>query len=262
MNGDVSQQLAVVQDGQHWVAQVHDGFDVFGIPHGGYLLALGAGAILRDTAAPDIFSVTCHYLRKAEVGELRFAVSPVGGSRRFTTVTATGAQGGKTVLSLMASVGDRDGIHGPSWSGVPPLAIPSDQLAPGRSEHFTPPSIAESMGLRLDGASTGFVQGRVGAEGRMRGVADSSPIDQLTALVACDLTPPAVWNALGAKGWVPTVELTAHVRARPATGPFTIDVVSNHVSDGFVEEDALVYDGTGTLVVQSRQLARWTESAG
>lgn len=76
--------------------------------------------------------------------------------------------------------------------------------------------------------------------------------------MACDITPPAVWNVLGRKGWVPTVELTAHVRARPASGPLSIEVGTHHVQDGFLEEDALVRDARGRLVVQSRQLARWT----
>jgi len=38
----------------------------------------------------------------------------------------------------------------------------------------------------------------------------------------------------------------------------TVEVDTHHVQDGFLEEDALVRDATGRLVVQSRQLARWT----
>jgi hypothetical protein len=45
-----------------------------------------------------------------------------------------------------------------------------------------------------------------------------------------------------------------------APGPLTVEVVTHHVADGFLEEDALVRDATGHLVVQSRQLARWTNS--
>ena len=92
----------------------------------------------------------------------------------------------------------------------------------------------------------------------VRAVAESVPADQLGALLACDITPPAAWNALGARGWVPTVELTAHVRARQGVGPLSVRAWTHHVQDGFLEEDALVHDADGRLIVQSRQLARWT----
>lgn len=254
----LSAALALTPDGDGFTGTVADGYDVFGIPHGGYLLGLGGAAVLQGTGKPDIFTITAHYLRKAAFGPIRFRVAKVGGSRRFTTVTATAEQDDAVIMSIMASVGDRSSMSGPEWSSAEPRMVPLDRLAPTRTETFSPPNIAAALGMRLDGQTVGFASGDVGHNGEMRAVADADVIDQLTALIACDVTPPSAWNALGAEGWVPTVELTAHVRARPTAGPFTIDVVTNHVSDGFLEEDALVRDGTGRLIVQSRQLARWT----
>jgi hypothetical protein len=48
------------------------------------------------------------------------------------------------------------------------------------------------------------------------------------------------------------------VRARTGVGPLSVRATSRHVTDGFLEEDALVHDAEGRLMVQSRQLARWT----
>jgi hypothetical protein len=247
-------------------AVVHDGWDVFGIPHGGYLLALAASAVLAATGAPDLFTVTAHYLRKAAVGDMDVAVQRIGGSRRFTTVLATGSQEGQVVLAALASVGDREGISGPAWSSETHAPTPPERLGPtagSEGQPFPVPGVAVRMGTRLDEADLGFAHGRTGSQARIRAVADVGPLDarlgQLAALVACDLTPPAVWNALGATGWVPTVELTAHVRARPADGPLAVDAVTRHVADGFLDEDATVRDATGRLVVQSRQLARLTQ---
>ncbi|HUG86167.1 MAG TPA: hypothetical protein VMM13_16505, partial [Euzebya sp.] len=141
------------------------------------------------------------------------------------------------------------------------LTPPAGDAAMG----YDAPGVARRLALRMEAATTGFARGHIGDHARMRGVLQPSTgevTDQLLALIACDLTPPAVWNALGAAGWVPTVELTAHVRARPAPGPLTVDVQTTHVSDGFLNEDALVYDADGSLVVQSRQLARWTSLDG
>ena len=52
-----------------------------------------------------------------------------------------------------------------------------------------------------------------------------------------------------------TVELTAHVRARPAPGWLHCAFVTRFVTGGFPKEDGEIWDRTERLVVQSRQLA-------
>ncbi|WP_370327302.1 thioesterase family protein [Euzebya sp.] len=264
----LGEALAVRADGDVWTATVHDGFDVHGIPHGGYLAALAGSAVLAATGQPDLFTTTTHYLRKAAMGPIAFAVSRVGGSRRFTTVTATGTQQGEPVLAVMASVGDRTTIEGPSWHAAAPWDPDSATLSPRADADevaFPAPRVSRRVGMRLDTATTGFTEGRTGEVAEIRVVTDLESTDarlgQLAALIACDITPPAVWAAMGVTGWVPTVELTAHVRARPAAGPLTVRATTNHVGDGFLDEDALVHDGEGRLVVQSRQLARFSASS-
>ncbi len=242
-------------------ATVHPGYDVFTIPHGGYLAALAGSAVLAATEQPDIFTITTHFLRKAVEGPLRFEVDVVGGSRRFTSVHARATQGDETVLSVIASVGDRSGMEGPDWRRHEPWAAEEEALAPPAGTEglpFDPPNVAKRFALRPDVPSFAFATGEVSGDATLRARMEVEEPDQLAALVACDITPPAVWNALGAKGWVPTLELTAHVRARPAPGPLTVVATTDHVTDGFLDEDALVHDSTGALVVQSRQLARWT----
>lgn len=255
------------QDGA-LVGTVHDGWDIYGIPHGGYLAAIGANAVLQATSRPDLFTITTHYLRKAALGPIAFEVREVAASRRFTTVTAVGRQEGAVVLSIMASVGDRTAIDGPTWTDASAPRLDDSQLTARAGDPamgYDAPGVAQRLGLRMEAETTGFIRGRIGEHARMGAVLEApagEDPDQLLALIACDLTPPAVWNALGSKGWVPTIELTAHVRARPRPGPLTVDVQTSHVSDGFLNEDAVVFDAGGALIVQSRQLARWTSPNG
>jgi acyl-coenzyme A thioesterase PaaI-like protein len=242
-------------------AAVRAGFDVFGIPHGGYLAALAARAVLLASGQPDVFTLTVHYLRKAVVGPMELDVRRLGGSRRFASWQATATQDGRAVLTALASVGDRSAVDGPSWTDVPAWDAAGDRFSPPAGDPdlpFTAPRVAERFGQRIAVSTSGFAVGRVGEHARMRAVVDTDHADQLAAIVACDVAPPAAWNALGAQGWVPTVELTVHVRARPAPRPLSIEATTHHVHDGFLEEDALVRDAEGRLVAQSRQLARWT----
>jgi hypothetical protein len=74
-------------------------------------------------------------------------------------------------------------------------------------------------------------------------------------LLAVDTLPPVTFD-LGMSGWAPTLELTAHVRARPAPGWLRIRVSTRNFAGGLLEEDAEVWDSRDRLVAQSRQLAR------
>ncbi len=235
---------------------------MFGIPHGGYLTALAANAALAASGKPDLFTISVHFLRKATVGPMRFDVRRIGGSRRLSTFMVVGRQADdRVVLSGMVSLGDARTLAGPTWTDrtrPEPMALHDVTADDGAS--FSPPNVARRMKLKLDEATLGFAVGRTGPSAEIRGVADVDNPDVLAALVVCDLTPPAIWNAVGARGWVPTLELTAHVRQRPMPGPLTVSATTREMTGGLLEEDALVHDAEGRLIVQSRQLALFSGS--
>jgi hypothetical protein len=60
---------------------------------------------------------------------------------------------------------------------------------------------------------------------------------------------------LGMFGWVPTIELTTYVRAQPAPGWLACRMAARLLADGWLDEDAELWDSEGHLVAQARQLA-------
>ena len=112
--------------------------------------------------------------------------------------------------------------------------------------------------LKLDPATLGWALGAPSGKGEMRawfGLADGRDADPLSLLLAVDALPPTAFE-LGLSGWVPTVELTVHIRCRPAPGPLRVSITTRNLAGGFLEEDAEVWDSADRLVAQSRQLAR------
>ena len=85
---------------------------------------------------------------------------------------------------------------------------------------------------------------------RFRDGREPDPI-ALAAMVDC--AAPAVLE-LGAPGSA-TIELTVHIRGRPAPGWLACRTLTRHVIGGFHEEDFEIWDSTGALVAQSRQFA-------
>ena len=86
-------------------------------------------------------------------------------------------------------------------------------------------------------------------------IADDVPIDAIALLLASDAFPPAVFNTHLPVAWVPTVELTVHIRGVPQPGPLRCEFRTRFAHDGLLDEEGTIWDSSGALVAQSRQLA-------
>jgi hypothetical protein len=165
-------------------------------------------------------------------------------------------------VRVLATYGDLAHVDpDPRISATPPDLPPVEQCI---STADAPPTflqhaaLLDRLDLRLDPATTGWAVGKPSGNGVIRGwlrMADRRDPDPLLLLMAVDALPPVAFD-LGLPGWTPTLELTAHVRGRPAPGWLRVSLVSRTLSGGLMEEDAEVWDSAGRLVAISRQLAR------
>lgn len=246
-----------------WTATVHEGWDIAGNANGGYLLAIAARGMAAAAGRPDPVTLTAHYLAPARPGPVEVATEVVKSGKRFTTVQATLLGADRPLLAVLGTFGDlapTDGAAAPSRvEDVPPELPPVDDcvpLVPG--DTGMPPPFARRVDIRMHPDDAGFSRGRPSGEMRLRGwfrLPDDQPLDTLALVLATDAYPPTIFNADLPVGWTPTVELTTHVRARPAPGWLRCAFTTRFVTGGFLEEDGVVWDDTGTLVAQSRQLA-------
>ena len=90
-------------------------------------------------------------------------------------------------------------------------------------------------------------------EGWIRFV-DGTPPSTLSLPLFADAFPPSLFARYGRVGWVPTVELTVHVRRRPAPGWIQARFECDDLVDGRMVETGTLWDETGAVVARSRQL--------
>lgn len=242
-----------------WRCRIAEGWDIGSNANGGYLLAMVGRAVAEATGRPDPVTTTAHYLAPGKVGEATVTCQLVRSGRRFATASATLSSGGKAILQALGTYSDLRENEGPERvDAAPPDLPPPDACPINRPEGDAASPFMRRVDLRLHPDDDGFRSGDPSGEPRVRGwfrLTDDEPIDTAALLLAVDAFPPTAFNAKLPVSWVPTLELTAHVRTRPAPGWLRCAFHSRFVTGGFLEEDGELWDETGRLVAQSRQLA-------
>ena len=231
--------------------------------NGGVMVATMLRAVLDSSPLPYPVATSAHFLRVPllEPGEVEVTWLKQG--KTAATARATLVQDEQIVLDVTVSTGDLPADGGLTWTGEPPKLPPIEDcvnLGPWRGTVGTGgvAGYAAQVDLRMDPATTGWRRGEPSGIPEMRGyfrLREQRDPDAYLLAVAVDALPPVVFG-LGALGWAPTVELTWYMRAVPAPGPLQVTAWCRHVSDGWFDGEAEVWDAAGKLVAQGGQLAR------
>lgn len=246
-----------VREGR-FAAFVHEGWDIGGNANGGYLLAIATRA-MSDVVERMPLTVTAHYLRPAPAGPCEIDVSVVRAGRRLATATATMSMDGKPTLQVLGSFGDQT-PGGPSRQMQDPVELPAYEdceAAPAPTEGPLP-ALMDRIDVRMRPGDGGFRIGQPSGVAELSGwfsLADGESVDPIALMLVADAFPPPIFNSGLPVAWVPTIELTVHVRGIPAPGPLRCSFRSRFIHDGLLDEEGEMWDSTGSLVCQSRQLA-------
>ncbi|WP_392672717.1 thioesterase family protein [Streptomyces sp. LN785] len=248
-------------------AELSAGWTIFNAVNGGYLLAILGRALGEALPHPDPFSVSAHYLTASVPGPAVIRTQVVRAGRTLSTGEASlfqYAEDGTEIerIRVLATYGDLNALTDEVRTSARPPAIAPIEQCFGAEDGPAPlpggSAITERLSIKLDPATVGWAVGAPSGKGEMRGwlgLADGRDADPLSMLLAVDAMPPTAFE-LGLKGWTPTIELTTHIRRRPAPGPLRVSITTRNLAGGFLEEDADVWDSADRLVAQSRQLAR------
>jgi hypothetical protein len=238
--------------------------------HGGAMLALCANAARMEHGVETVWPVAIsgNYLWAPDPGPMRVSTIVRKRGRRVSLIDVELTQGGRTAVRAAVTMGEPE-HHvpplSPSSAGGPfgfnpvvPLMPPEpppglEPIGPGHPMSAVVnlahgcdirPSLT-TLEPRTDGGPP-VIEYWV----RPKGVAP----DPLFALLCGDVSAPVTFG-VNRFGWAPTVQLTAFLRTLPADGWLRIVCTTVQIGQDWFDEDHIVVDCEGHIVVQSRQLA-------
>jgi acyl-coenzyme A thioesterase PaaI-like protein len=241
--------------------------------HGGAMLALCANAArtvcggrsggLEPVLQP--VAVSASFLWAPDPGVMQLVTSIRKRGRRISVVDVELVQGSRTAVHAVVNLGEPEhfppgGQAAPLLSANPVVDLmapePPDDIAPIGPGHPLAGLVHLGEGCDVRPVLSTMAPGTDGRPpviqmwARPRGVAP----DALFALMCGDLSAPVTF-AVERTGWAPTVQLTAFLRSLPADGWLRIIATCTEIGHDWFDEDHIVVDSLGRIVVQARQLA-------
>jgi acyl-CoA thioesterase len=235
--------------------------------HGGCLIALCAAAAQKAVGDASLAPVAlgANYFAAPNPGEVDVATTIRRRGRQISLVEVELSQDGRTAVTCSVTLGRVD-VNDPRHQQ--PLALADFPATPHRDAIPVTPDhllgklihFARGCDLRMESATTRFLDGHQGPPITRMWIRPAASDEgrpetrALFAIMAADVSPPVTMHR-GIFGWTPTVQLTTYFRRRPTPGWMRVVASSTVIGDSWFEEDHVVLDETGQVVVQSRQLA-------
>ncbi len=230
--------------------------------HGGAMLALCANAARMEHGEESVWPVAIsgNYLWAPDPGPMRVSTTVRKRGRRVSLIDVELTQGDRTAVRAAVTMGEPE-HHVPPLLSVNPVVPlmppePPPGLEPIGPGHPMAPVVNLSHGCDIRPSLTTLQPRTDGGPPvieywvRPKGVAP----DPLFALLCGDVSAPVTFG-VNRFGWAPTVQLTAFLRTLPADGWLRIVCTTVQIGQDWFDEDHIVVDCEGHIVVQSRQLA-------
>ena len=242
--------------------------------HGGALLSLCAAAA-RTAHGGEVqpISVSANYLSAPSPGEMRLETFVRKRGRRVSVVDIEligrdrtrderSREEQKAAVHAVVTLGQPEHLVPPLLSANPVVSLMSPEPPPeiepigpghpmyGTVNYWEGVDVRPLMSTVPDGPSPDGRPPVIQIWARPRGTAP----DILFALMCGDVSTPVAF-AVGRRGWAPTVQLTAYLRGLPADGWLRVMATTTQIGQDWFDEDHLVVDCEGRIIVQTRQLA-------
>jgi acyl-CoA thioesterase len=253
---DLDTAVQEATGGTYW-GYVHERWNISNISNGGYVMAIGMRALGQALERPDPLTVTAHFLRPSSPGPLLIQTESIKRGRRFSTGSVRLIQADREVVRLLATYGELGTESGLTRIDATSPTVPLPEDGREARSRLDAPPVAQRYDLRFAPETVRWLDGARSELAEVRGAirfSDRRPPDVLSLAAFADAFPPPSFAWMDPR-WLPTLELTLHVRARPVGEWLRGYFRTRFLFGGLLEEDGELWDESGRLVAQSRQLA-------
>jgi acyl-CoA thioesterase len=253
---DTETAVAARGDGRY-DAHLSTAWDIGDTANGGYAMLPVLRALREESGHCDPLSITTHFLRPIQGGgAARIDTSIVRRGRSISVLDGVLTVGQTQRLTVSAVFGDISGDEPGVGIDISAPTIPPPEKCVDRAELLQ--GVALPIASRIDvrvPAASGIAgeSNRAITEGWVR-LSDGTQPTVLSLPLFADAFPPSLFAKLGSVGWVPTIELTVHVRRRPVDGWIQARFECDDLVGGRMIESGTLWDQTGRVVARSRQL--------
>lgn len=230
--------------------------------HGGAMLALCANAARTEFGEPGVepIAVSGSFLWAPDPGPMEVVTTIRKRGRRVSLIDVELRQGDRTAVRIAVTMGTPEHHVPPLLSVNPVIPLMTPEPPPGLEPigpgHKMADVVHLAHGCDIRPSLTTFDPRADGGMPvieywvRPKGVAP----DVLFALLCGDVSAPVTFG-VNRFGWAPTVQLTAYLRALPADGWLRVMCTATQIGQDWFDEDHVVVDCEGRIIVQTRQLA-------
>lgn len=242
-----------------WSAHLSSNWNIGDHSNGGYALTPVLRAMRSLVPHSDPISVTAHFLRPTR-GDAMVEVraQTVRSGRTISTLSGSLWQDGAQRLAVVAAFGD---LAAADQSGGHEIAEPPPSIPPvqecvhrvGLEQGVELPILSRVDTRVHPGHAEAGSSDRALLDGWIR-LADGAEPSTLSLPFFSDAMPPSLYPLLGNVGWVPTIELTVHVRRPPTAGWLQTRTECHDMHRGRAIESGSLWDSRGSLVACVRQI--------
>ncbi|GFM18487.1 MULTISPECIES: thioesterase family protein [Mycobacteriaceae] len=232
--------------------------------HGGAMLALCANAARTEYGGQadgvEPIAVSGNFLWAPDPGEMRVTTTVRKRGRRIGLIDVELTQDGRTAVRAAITMGVPEHHVPPLLSDNPVVPLMTPEPPPGLEPigpgHRMADIVHLAHGCDIRPSLTTFERRSDGGPPlieywvKPKGTAP----DVLFALLCGDVSAPVTFG-VNRFGWAPTVQLTAYLRATPADGWLRVLCTTTQIGQDWFDEDHIVVDCEGRIIVQTRQLA-------